>query len=222
MKFIYTLLLSAILHPVVCQVNLERYNSEINKLDSAYQISNKAENAVLFTGSSSIRLWKSLQNDMKPIPVINHGFGGSTIKEVLHYADKIIFPVNTQLIILYCGENDLTNNEVDAKEVFKDFSALVKIIRKNKPQARLLYISIKPSPSRLHLLDKMAKANSMISKYCEKRNYLDFIDVWHIMMDENEQIKEDIFVDDRLHLNEKGYELWTSQIKPVVLKYWNE
>lgn len=195
-----------------------RFEAEIRNFEAEDSVSGIRKVDVLFTGSSSIRLWKTLSSDMAPIQLLNRGFGGSTLPEVIHYADRIILPYQPDIIVLYCGENDLANDETTAQDAFERFKQLHKYLRKNLPKTQLYYISIKPSVSRWKYWPKFNEANLKIEDFMKKRKNCLFIDTASKMLDSNGMVFQDIFVSDNLHMNEKGYAIWTGVLKPVLQK----
>lgn len=201
---------------VNAQINIDRFESAIVKFEHEDQEKGYQPKAVLFTGSSSIRRWESLSEDMAPIPVINRGFGGSTIPEVLHYADRIILPHQPKYIVLYCGENDLSNDETKAKEALNSFKAFHRYLQENLPDTRLYFIAIKPSIRREKYWPKLHQANKKISKFISKQDNYFFVDTASKMVDSNGVVLQDIFVDDNLHMNDKGYQIWTNVLKPIL------
>jgi lysophospholipase L1-like esterase len=213
-----------ILFPLLgnAQNKIDRFESAIIEFEKIDQENGYQPESVLFTGSSSIRMWKTLAEDMAPIPVINRGFGGSTIPEVLHYADRIILPHQPKYIVLYCGENDLSNDETKAKEALKSFKAFHKYLQENLQDSRLYFIAIKPSISRKKYWPKLQEANKKISKFISKQDNYFFVDTASRMLDNNGIVLQDIFVDDNLHMNAKGYEIWTNILKPILEKDYSD
>ena len=176
-------------------------------------------NAILFVGSSSFRMWKDVQEAFPAYPIINRGFGGSTLVDVIRYAYDIILPYHPKQILIYCGENDLSASDtVDAADVVMRFKTLYGIIRQNLPNTLVQFVSIKPSPSRSHLMPQMEKANEEIKQFLQKEQRAGFIDVYHSMLNEKGQPKMDIFLDDKLHMNRAGYAIWQKIIQPYLLK----
>ncbi|MCP4129459.1 MAG: hypothetical protein GY754_00445 [bacterium] len=174
---------------------------------------------ILFIGSSSFRFWKSLKDDMNPLPVFNRGFGGAKIPDLMHYARRIIIPYKPQMIVIYCGDNDMSLGILKRpEEVLGKTINLVEFINSHLPETRIYYVSIKPSPSRMEFWPNMKKANSLIMIYADTNDNMTFIDVSSSMFDQDENLKKEIFTWDRIHMNEKGYSLWTQIIKPVLEK----
>lgn len=169
---------------------------------------------VLFVGSSSIRLWETLAADFPGIPVINRGFGGSELRDSTFYADRIVVPYAPRQIVVYAGENDLQAGRTP-QQVALDFRAFVQRVRRDLPKARIAYISNKPSPSRVRLLEAQRQANALI-KAEAGRLHVDYIDVFTSMLDANGQPRAELFAEDRLHMNRVGYELWRDKIAPYL------
>ncbi len=202
--------------PLFAQDKLNRFDAEIRKFEIEDSVSGIRKDAILFTGSSSIRLWKTLEADMAPLKVLNRGFGGSTLPEVTYYADRIILPYKPNIIVIYCGENDISNDETTADDVVASFVEFQKYLRKKLPNPQLYYISMKPSVSRWKYWPKIKEANLKIEDFMKKRKKCYYIDAASKMLDSNGMVFQDIFVDDNLHMNEKGYAIWTEVIKPEL------
>lgn len=170
-------------------------------------------NAILFVGSSSIKMWKTLAEDFAPLTVINRGFGGSRIEDSIHFADRIIIPYRPSAIVLYAGDNDIAAGKTP-ETVFRDFRRFTEVVRAGLPQTPVLFLSIKPSPSRWTMWRDMKKANGLIEQYSRSREGIEFIDVSTPMLDENGVVRPELFLDDKLHINADGYRLWTTIIRP--------
>ena len=176
-------------------------------------------NAVLFTGSSSIRMWNNIHKDFPGKTIINRGFGGSSTPHVIQYADEIIFPYNPKQIVIYVGENDFTSTPpATPVEVADRIDSLIHLIRTKLPQVPIVYISIKPSISRISLMPQMKEANQLIKERLEKQKNIVFVDVFSKMLDENGKPMKDIFLADNLHMNAKGYAIWKKALEPFLCK----
>jgi lysophospholipase L1-like esterase len=173
---------------------------------------------IIFTGSSSIRLWTTLKEDFPGLPVVNRGFGGSMLPEVTAFVDRIIIPHQPMLVVVYCGGNDI-NAGRSADQVMRDFQALVKAIHGALPTTRIAYISIAPNPARWAQVETVKAANKAIQQFVATDSTLDFIDVFPHMLGSDGLPKPDIFQDDRLHMNRKGYEIWTEVVRPHLRLY---
>jgi GDSL-like Lipase/Acylhydrolase family len=143
--------------------------------------------AILFVGSS-FRQWTNVQSYFPGYTIINRGFGGSTLPDVIRYAGEIIFPYHPKQIVIYCGDNDLANSDsVTATMVFNRFVRLYDLIRSRLREVDIVYISIKPSPSRTRLMPKMEEVNDMIRDFMAKYSHAAFVDVYHSMLDSKGQ-----------------------------------
>ncbi len=173
------------------------------------------KNAILFIGSSSFTNWKDVQNYFPGYTIINRGFGGSTLPDLIRYENDVIFKYGPGQIVLYCGENDLAASDtVTAFMVFERFKKLFTDIRSMLPRIPLIYISMKPSPSRWQLKDKMIAGNELIENYLNKQKNATFLSVWKQMLGPDGKPSDDLFIDDKLHMNAKGYAIWQQALKP--------
>ena len=176
------------------------------------------KNSILLIGSSSFTKWKDVHEYFPGFTIVNRGFGGSTLPDVIRYADDIIFPYQPKQILIYCGENDLASSDtVTAKIVFDRFVQLFNIIRTKLPKVSIAYVSMKPSPSREHLLPKYIAGNLLIKNYLVTKSKTAFIDVYSKMFVDG-KIMKSIFLSDRLHMNAKGYQIWQKIIEPYLIK----
>jgi lysophospholipase L1-like esterase len=174
---------------------------------------------ILFVGSSSFNFWKDVQDYFPGYPIINRGFGGSSLTDVIRYADDIIYRYKPKQIVIYCGENDLAaSDSINAQTVFERFKILFSMIRDKFKNIPVVYVSIKPSPSRNKLMPKMIVANEAIQKFLKKKKNAVFADVFHKMLKEDGTPKDDIFIDDKLHMNKNGYVIWQKEIAPYLIK----
>ena len=175
--------------------------------------------AILFVGSSSFTKWVDVQDYFPGYTIINRGFGGSSLPDVIQYADDIIFPYLPKQIVIYAGENDFASSDtVTTRTVFERFKQLFRMIRDRLDKVSVLYISMKPSPSRQKLMPKFEEANALIKNYLGKKKKAVFIDVYHKMLNEDGTPMKDIFLDDSLHMNAKGYAIWKKAIQPYLIK----
>ena len=197
----------------------ESWESSIQEFEKADRIHPPNPGVIVFTGSSSIRFWDTLQDDMKPLDVINRGFGGSQIAEVNYYAARIVLPYRPRAVVLYAGENDLSMPWSKSPEtVLGDFQEFVRMIHSQLPETWIYYVSMKPSPLRFSNWQTMQKANRMIEDYSRTQDRVQFIDVSAAMLNAQGKPRGELFRLDRLHMNAQGYALWTSIIKPVLLR----
>jgi lysophospholipase L1-like esterase len=192
-----------------------KWEAEIKKFEEADRQSAPPKNAVLFIGSSSIRIWKDLAADFPNVKVINRGFGGSQIADSTRYVDRIVTPYKPRMVVLYAGDNDLAAGKTP-EQVFDDYKAFVARVRQGVPSARIAFISIKPSPSRASLLDAMRQVNAMVKDYAARNKNLVYIDVFTPMLQPDGQARGELFGPDNLHMNRSGYELWRGIVAPYL------
>ena len=175
--------------------------------------------AILFVGSSSFRKWADVNSYFPGFTIINRGFGGSTFPDVIRYAPDIIFPYHPKQVVIYCGDNDLASSDIiSADTVFERFRVLFELIRTNLTGENILFVSIKPSPSRARLKEKMEQANLLIQTYLSLQQHAAFADVYHKMLNPDGSVMTDIFLEDNLHMNAKGYAIWQKVIAPYLSK----
>lgn len=176
-------------------------------------------NAILFVGSSSFTKWKDVSSYFPNHTIINRGFGGSTLLDVIHYEKDIIFPYKPKQIVIYCGENDIASSDsVTGKVVFKRFKTLYQDIRKEYPNLSIVYVSMKPSPSRWKMKKRLIDGNERIRKFIKSQDNTVFLSVWKKMLDANKKPMPTIFLKDNLHMNSEGYAIWQKVIEPILLK----
>ena len=175
------------------------------------------KNAILFVGSSSFAKWKDVADYFPGYIIVNRGFGGSTMLDVIRYAYDIIVPYQPKQVFIYAGDNDLAEG-ASVAEVVTRLKTLFQLIRINVPNATMDYISIKPSPSRENLMPKMKEANKQIEAFLKTQKNTGFINVFSPMLNADGQPKPEIFVEDRLHMNADGYAIWKKTILPYLKK----
>lgn len=199
---------------------MNQFAPEIARMDSLN--ATESRGGIVFTGSSSIRKWESLNNDMSPLPVANRGFGGAIIKQVTYQTGKLIVPLSPRLVVFYCGENDIANDKYPAEMPLDDFKAFVKTIRKRLPALGIIFVSLKPSPLRWQYWPKFQRTNELIQDYVAREDKMWYVDVSKPMLGPNGRPKGELFISDSLHMSPAGYELWTRILKPEVAKHYDE
>lgn len=196
-------------------VDTTRFEAEIQAFEATDRTAPPATGGILFVGSSSIRMWPDLTREFPGRPVINRGFGGSTLAEVAHYAPRVVFPYRPRQIVLYAGDNDLASGMTPA-EVVADYRRLVALVRRELPSVRIAYISIKPSPSRWHLVDAYREANRLIAAEVARDPAQTFIDIFTPMLGPGGRPRPELFLGDSLHMTRAGYDLWRARVDPVL------
>ena len=170
--------------------------------------------AVLFVGSSSIRLWPTRES-FPELPVINRGFGGSQISDVNYYARRIVLPYEPKVIVFYAGDNDIAAGK-SARQVCDDYKAFTEIVHAKLPRTRIIFVCIKPSRSRWTLWPVMSEANAMVKELCGKDSRLYYFDAASPLLDNEGLPKVELFLPDKLHLNGEGYKVWSGSLRPVI------
>jgi lysophospholipase L1-like esterase len=195
------------------------FQNEIQAFKKQDNVSPPPANAILFVGSSSFRKWTDVQAYFPGYTIINRGFGGSVLPDVVRYANDIIIPYRPKQVLIYCGDNDLASSDsITPQMVAGRFSQLFTVIRNALPKSKVSFVSIKPSPSRERLMPKMKQANSLIKSFLAKQKNTSYINVFNPMLLPNGKPKPDLFLEDKLHMNEKGYAIWQKAIQPYLIK----
>lgn len=192
-----------------------RWETSIQNFEKSDKETPPQEGAILFTGSSSITMWKDIADYFPDSKVINRGFGGSQFSDLLQYADRVIYPYKPSKIFIYEGDNDIAAGE-STKEIFKEAKLLRERIEKKFPGVPVVFISAKPSIARAHLKNGYEALNKKLEKYAEKEENTMFADVYSAMLDENGEVFDHIFLEDNLHMNEEGYKIWQAVLAPYL------
>jgi len=194
---------------------------EINAFQDADDKQMPPTGAVLFMGSSSIRLWDTLAQDFAEIPVINRGFGGSLIQDSTLYADRIAVPYKPKMIVLCAGTNDLAYGNKDPQQVLQDYKAFVAKVHAALPDTRIVYLAINPTVARWKQESRNLETNFLIGKFSvettSKSEKLSFIDPHSQLLTADNQPQPGLLRADGLHFSAEGYEVWKSLIKPRIL-----
>jgi len=201
--------------PSAVPVSAGQFAGEIAAFDSADRATPPVQGGVVFTGSSSIRLWPDLAGDFPGVAVSNRGFGGSTLPDVTHYLPHTVLPARPRLVVLYAGDNDLASDRTPA-QVADDYRAFVCSVRRALPAVRIVYVSIKPSPSRWTLAAKMREANALIAADIQHDSLATFVNVFDAMLSSSGYPRAELFQGDSLHMTAAGYALWRERIEPAL------
>ncbi len=198
-----------------CQLSAaEPWAEDIERFEQADKQNPPPDHPIVFVGSSSIRLW-DLKKWFPDLPVVNRGFGGSTVADVVRYADRIVTNYRPRAIVFYSGDNDLAGGK-SPEQVADDFAALLKAIRAAQPEVPVVFLPTKPSPLRWQLVDKQRDANRRIKQLCESDPHLIYADTATPLLGEDGKPRAELFQADGLHLNEAGYKLWTAIVLPLL------
>jgi lysophospholipase L1-like esterase len=194
--------------------NSKQWEREIAAFEASDKTNPPPRDCIVFVGSSSIRLWKTLAQDFPSLPVVNRGFGGSQLADSVNFASRIVIPYAPRQVVIYAGGNDL-NAGKPAERVYGDFVALARELHSALPKARISYIASAPNLQRWVQVERVKKLNKLIAGYCHRHD-MDFIDVFPLMLGSDGRPLPDIFVSDGLHMNAKGYAIWTKAVAPKL------
>ncbi|MEZ6071472.1 MAG: SGNH/GDSL hydrolase family protein [Pirellulales bacterium] len=198
----------------LCAAEPNRWESAIEQFEQSDAEHPPEKGGTLFVGSSSIRFWR-LDDSFPQLHALNRGFGGSEIADSIHYFDRIVAPYEPRTIVLYAGDNDIDGGK-SADEVVADFKTFAAKVHKSLPETRLLFIAVKPSIARWKLYDKMYKANAAIKAQCDTDPLLTYVDIATPMLGADGKPREELFIQDGLHLNADGYALWAKILEPLL------
>ena len=198
----------------------QAFKKEIDAFMKSDSLSMPASGGILFVGSSSFTKWVDIKEYFPGYPIINRGFGGSSLPDVVNYAEQVIIRYKPKQIYIYCGENDIAGSDaVTADTVLNRFKQLYSIIRKNlNKRTDIVFVSIKPSVSRWKLEQKFNEANALIKNFIESERHIIFLDVHTAMLEADGMVKKNIFIQDQLHMNAAGYKIWQGIIAPTLSK----
>lgn len=202
---------SAVVSPAAVPPVDNRWADSFAAFAAADKLKVPAQGGVLFVGSSSIRLWNSLETDFQALPVVQRGFGGSRMLDCTEYLQRLVTPFKPHLVLVYAGDNDLAEGRTP-QDVLKSFSAFVEGVRDALPATRIAYISIKPSPSRMALMPQIRETNTLIERYTHTVANADFIDIFTPMLSAEGTPRTELFREDQLHMNAAGYAIWKNAI----------
>ena len=212
MKYYFSFILCLLIQSVQSQIF---FQSEVNKIQQRYKNQiNKNTKHIVFTGSSSIRMWKELPLLFQNPKIINTGFGGSKASDLLYYLDELVLDFNPSKVIIYEGDNDISSGH-KINFILKNIKSIIKKIEEKNKYVQIILISAKPSIMRWDLRRKYIQLNKKYKNLALKNNNIHYADIWSQMIDSGE-LKTDIFIEDGLHLNVKGYKIWEKVLRPIL------
>ena len=214
----FTILLGCLLISIAVAAQEAPFYQDILRFKELDKMDSPPKGAILFVGSSSFTNWKDVASYFPGYIIINRGFGGSSLPDLLLYEKDVIFPYRPKQVVIYCGENDFAAADtVQTKTVVARFIQLFTDIRRKLPKASIVFVSIKPSPSRRQLQPKIIAANLQISQFLSTQPQAVFINVYDKMLEPDGSMMSGIFLSDSLHMNAKGYAIWKKAIEPSLL-----
>lgn len=205
-----------------------RFAKEIAKIDAADAASPPVKGGIVFTGSSSIRMWK-LNEAFPDLPVLNRGFGGSVSNDLLVYGDKVVYRYEPKILVIYTGGNDLHGNAkakpplpgLSPQEVLADYTKFLTQVHERLPQTRVLVHAVRTGPVRLAELTQAEEFNALLKAWCADKPWIRWFDVPAALVKEgNAPRSEGFYLKDRLHLNPEGYKLWNDDFGPALREEW--
>lgn len=191
------------------------FESEIRSFEAQDQRSPPPRRPIVFIGSSSIRIWASLEQDFPKQRVLNRGFGGSHISDSVGFVERIVVPYEPPLVVMYAGGNDIDAGKTPAV-VAADFQAFVTRVWARLPRTQIAFISIAPNPARWSQADRIRETNSLVAAACRADPRLHYIDVFPRMLGADGKPRTDLFLDDGLHMNRHGYEVWIPLVRDTI------
>lgn len=208
-------LLVILLFSFIC-VQPHRFDNEIAAFETQDKQTPPPANPILFTGSSSIRLWPDLQHYFPDKVVLNRGFGGSELSDVRHFADRVIIRYKPKQVVVYAGENDIASGKLTAQQTYTNFVDLFQYVRQKLPNVPFVYLAIKLSPSRRQYWAVVNEANQLISDYLARQKNAAFVDIRASMLGPDNQPLPSLFKADSLHMTDAGYQRWAPVLKPYL------
>jgi len=197
--------------PVAAQAP-DRWEADIAAFEAADKVSPPPKGGIVFVGSSTIRLWDTASY-FPDLKIINRGFGGSDMEDIVRYADRIVIPYEPRLVVVYSGDNDISAGW-NSEDVAIQFERFTRIVHARLPQTKILLIAVKPSLLRWRQIDRMRMANQVLRNFCERDDRLGFIDFDTLMLGWDDKPRRELFVEDGLHLSAQGYQLWSTVLRP--------
>ncbi len=199
-----------------CRAQSENsFSNEVNAITKKYDtIWDTNQETIVFTGSSSVRLWKNLEQSFPNHQIVNSGFGGSQSTDLLYYLNDLVLSYNPKQVFIYEGDNDLWAKK-RPNQVLDTTEEIIRRIKASNPSTQIILIAAKPSISRWEIRRKYKKLNRKFERLAKKDIQLDYVDVWHPMLN-NRKLLTDIYIEDGLHMNQKGYDIWYEAMKNFV------
>ena len=194
-----------------------KFESEVAAYEAADRQKPPLKGGILFIGSSTIRLWKTLAADFPQHQVINRGFGGTEIVDSTHFADRLIFPYEPKQIFLRAGGNDIHAGRLP-REVAADFAEFVRVVHARLPKMEILYIALSPAPARWGEADKNRELNRLIRELALDMPRVGFVDAYDISLAPDGQARPELFIKDRLHFAADGYKLLSDRVRPFLVQ----
>lgn len=218
MKKVYLILLILIQQTVISAQDKPKFWDDVQTIKKYDQMYMPPANPILFIGSSSIRKWDDLERTFANYVVMNRGIGGAITNDITYYANDIVFPYHPRQIVIYVGENDAPDEKTTADSILNRTKHLMTVLRTQLPDVPVVYLAMKPSPSRVKYQNKVKAANDLIRAYLKTEKNTTFIDIYTLMLTPDGKLRPELFVEDMLHMNKDGYLIWRNAVEPYLLK----
>lgn len=217
-RFFFLLFLSLFCNCLFAQPPLT-FEAEIRAFEQLDSIEKPAKGQILLYGSSTMRLWATFREDLAGYSVVNRGFGGSQMSDAIHYFDRVVVPLAPSLILLYEGDNDITNGRKTPRRIFKDYKHFMNLVHKKLPGTKVAIYTLRPSVARESTMPQQRELNALFRKYCKKHSKRAFfIDAYELLLTPDGKPNAEYLVEDRLHLNPTGYEVWAKVTRDFLKK----
>lgn len=191
------------------------FMDEVTALSKKYDtLWDSTKESIVFTGSSSIRMWKTLKKLFPDKQIINTGFGGSQATDLLFHLEPLVLRYRPKKVFIYEGDNDISAKK-KPKEVIATTLEIIENIHALDNATAIVLIGAKPSISRWKLRGRYKKLNRKLERLSKDNSLITYVDVWFPMLNRN-KLKQDLFIADGLHMNEKGYNIWYETLKDLV------
>jgi lysophospholipase L1-like esterase len=214
-RFLLHFILLLIFPGIILSQDPGRFKNEIDTINKKYLSREGSSDLILFTGSSSIKRWVNVTGYFPDKNIINTGFGGSQMSDLIYYSDKVIFRYKPIQVFIYEGDNDLAAGE-KATDIIREADSLIRIIHKKLPQTEIVIISAKPSPIRWKLKDEYIRLNAMFSKLDSEFDYVRYLDLWTPLIGPTGRPVSEYYIKDSLHINNSGYDRWAPIVGKVL------
>lgn len=216
LTLLYLVVFCIMCHTFKAHAQVENsFTEEVAQINLKYDtIWNPQKETIVFTGSSSVRLWKGLEESFTNHQIVNTGFGGSQSSDLLYFLDKLVLKYQPKKVFIYEGDNDLWAKK-RPNQVIDTTEEIIRRIKTYNPNTKIILIAAKPSISRWKIRGKYKRLNRKMERLSVKDPFLYFVDVWNPML-ENKKLRTDIFIEDGLHMNQKGYAIWYKAMVHLV------
>lgn len=194
-----------------------RFEKDIAAFEAQDQKSPPAQGAILFVGDSTYTKWKGIHEDLPEFTVINRGFGGSTMSDLLYFTDRVVLPYKPRLIVVQEGGNDLHGGRTP-EQLLADMKAFVEKVQSGLPGTPILLCSTTPNPARWSEVETRKKANELVKEYAASQKNVTYVNLFDAFLGSDGKPREELFVEDHMHPSHAGYQLRVQILRPLLGK----